>query len=154
MVWIFGDSALLRQSAPVRQASRSAIASIPKSYDWRKPDQNRPVGITAVKDQGQCGSCWSFSATEELESAWILAGNEPVVLAPQQTVDCDTVDGGSDNTHTHTYTVSHIYTAIRCAPHRHACCEQHRCRVASIDYDRCHRNILLPQWHMHVICTH
>jgi hypothetical protein len=34
------------------------------------------------------------SATEELESAWILAGNSPVALAPEQTVDCDTVDQG------------------------------------------------------------
>jgi hypothetical protein len=42
----------------------------------------------------QCGSCWAFSATEAVESAWILAGNSAVALAPQQIVDCDTA--GSD----------------------------------------------------------
>lgn len=46
---------------------------------------------TAVKDQGQCGSCWAFSATEQLESMAIknrmLRTNEP--LAVQQIVSCD-----------------------------------------------------------------
>jgi len=50
--------------------------------------------VTAVKDQGQCGSCWAFSATEAVESAYILAGNTAVALSPQQTVDCD--NKGSD----------------------------------------------------------
>jgi len=48
-----------------------------------------------VKDQGQCGSCFAFSATEALESAWVLAGNSPIVFAPQQVVSCDRV--GQDN---------------------------------------------------------
>merc|ERR1711994_840788 len=34
------------------------------------------------------GSCWAFSATESVESAYILAGIAPVVMAPQELVDC------------------------------------------------------------------
>jgi hypothetical protein len=45
---------------------------------------------TAVKDQEQCGSCWAFSATEETESMWFMAGNALPTLAPQQIVSCDT----------------------------------------------------------------
>jgi len=45
--------------------------------------------VTPVKDQEQCGSCWAFSATENMESMWILAGNQNVSLAPEQMVDCD-----------------------------------------------------------------
>jgi len=63
--------------------------SIPTSWDWR--NQN---AVTPVKDQGQCGSCWAFSATEGVESAWYLAKKQTVILAPQQVVSCDTVDGG------------------------------------------------------------
>eukprot|EP01116_Phalansterium_solitarium_P005747 TRINITY_DN1770_c0_g1_i1.p1 TRINITY_DN1770_c0_g1~~TRINITY_DN1770_c0_g1_i1.p1 ORF type:complete len:443 (-),score=98.33 TRINITY_DN1770_c0_g1_i1:394-1722(-) len=61
----------------------------PSSWDWRQKN-----AVTPVKDQGQCGSCWAFSATETIESAWILAGNPQKILAPQQIVDCDTNDGG------------------------------------------------------------
>jgi len=49
---------------------------------------------TAVKDQGQCGSCWAFSATEALESAIALSGQAIPTLSPEQIVDCDTSDGG------------------------------------------------------------
>jgi cathepsin F len=65
---------------------------IPAEFDWRDHG-----AVTAVKDQGQCGSCWAFSVTEEVESTWILAGkgtNTTTILAPQQIVDCDTVDQG------------------------------------------------------------
>lgn len=60
--------------------------NLPATYDWR--DHN---GVSAVKDQGQCGSCWAFSATEAIESANILAGkvNSSINLSPQQIVDCD-----------------------------------------------------------------
>jgi hypothetical protein len=45
-----GDAALLREALPVRKAKHSS--AIPASYDWRTPDQGRPVAVTAVKDQG------------------------------------------------------------------------------------------------------
>jgi len=67
--------------------------SIPATFDWRE----RNV-VTAVKDQGQCGSCWAFSVTENVESVWMI--NKKITnvtmepLAPQQIVDCDDSDAG------------------------------------------------------------
>ena len=52
--------------------------------DWREHEGV----LTPVKDQGACGSCWAFSATEAVESAYALAGNDLVVMAPQEIVDC------------------------------------------------------------------
>ena len=51
--------------------------------DWRALGMTTPV-----KDQGACGSCWAFSATESVESAWMIAGNDQVIMAPQELVDC------------------------------------------------------------------
>jgi len=57
--------------------------------------------VSAVYNQGQCGSCWAFSATEQIESMWCLQGHSGGVaphLSMQQVVNCDTscyqCDGG------------------------------------------------------------
>jgi cathepsin L len=57
---------------------------LPDSVDWR----DVKGVVTSVKNQGQCGSCWAFAATEALESAHFLKNNESVILAPQQYVSC------------------------------------------------------------------
>jgi len=59
------------------------ISALPKSIDWRD------YGIiTAVKDQGECGSCWTFGTTETIESYWSLATNKLTCLSEQQILDC------------------------------------------------------------------
>ena len=57
--------------------------SIPDSVDWRTQG-----AVNAVQDQGQCGSCWAFSAVGVLESRYKISGGALLSLSEQQLVDC------------------------------------------------------------------
>jgi C1A family cysteine protease len=65
------------------------INATAKSIDW-----NAKGALTPIKNQGQCGSCWAFSATEQLESQFYQKFGTLKELAPQQIVACDTADAG------------------------------------------------------------
>jgi len=58
--------------------------ALPSSVDWSSKG-----AVTPIKDQGQCGSCWTFSATGALEGAYQIASKSLVSLSEQQVVDCD-----------------------------------------------------------------
>jgi len=47
------------------------------------------IYTTPVKDQGYCGSCWAFSATEQIESDNMRVYGTDYILAPQQITSCD-----------------------------------------------------------------
>jgi len=59
------------------------MEDLPQAVDWR----DKSI-ISPVKDQGRCGSCWTFGTAETVESHWALATGQLMALSEQQILDC------------------------------------------------------------------
>lgn len=63
--------------------SKYINSDIPDSCDWR--DHN---AVTGIKDQGNCGGCWAFSAIATSESAYAIKSGNLISLSEQNLIDC------------------------------------------------------------------
>ena len=77
---------------PTKFTAPEAI-ELPVSVDWRTEENpKKTVAVTAVKDQGACGSCYVFSATGTMEGSLCMNGYFNCTswpgLSEQQVIDC------------------------------------------------------------------
>jgi len=81
------------------------------SKDWRDAKV-----VTDVKNQGSCGSCWTFSSTGAIESAHAIKTGSLLYLSEQQLVDCaDAFDnhGCNGGLPSHAFNYVHYYGGIQ-----------------------------------------
>jgi len=78
-----GMTQTMKSGRPLAELPNVPLSSLPDSVDWRKNGV-----VSAVKDQGGCGSCWAFAAVECIESTLTQASQKKLILSPQNMVSC------------------------------------------------------------------
>ena len=64
------------------------MKDVPSSIDWREKN-----AVTHVKNQGECGSCWSFSVTGSVEGIEAIKKHKLLNISEQQLIDCSNNEG-------------------------------------------------------------
>lgn len=83
----------VRRGVKPDDSTSSLVHTVPSDFVATAIDWTTKGAVQVIKDQGQCGSCWAFSAIAGIESASFIKYGKLNSLSEQNVVDCDTRDG-------------------------------------------------------------
>ncbi|XP_053212328.1 cathepsin B-like [Panonychus citri] len=116
---------------PLRYIHHRNTNDLPESFDSRTKWPNC-TSLTTIRDQGNCGSCWVFSAIEAMSDRLCIHGSIDVLLSTQQMVTCygDGCQGGWPESVYGIYQEEGIvsgglYQGGGCSPYTLPPCEHH-----------------------------
>jgi len=76
--------------AEMPRLTAAANQALPSSVNWVTVT---PAKVNPVQDQGQCGSCWAFSATASQESSLAISSGTLYKFSEQNYVSCSFLQG-------------------------------------------------------------
>ncbi len=113
------------------------MGDLPEAFDWRDLD-----GVSSVKNQGGCGSCWDFAATAALESIVMINQGIEYDLCEQQVLSCATRFTGCDGDNASTAWLHYRDTGAmleECSPYRAS--DSYPCLI-----DQCEPAVACSEW--------
>ena len=74
--------------APISEDDLKLVSGMPSSFDWR--NVSGVNFVSPIRDQGECGSCYSFASTAMNEARIRIKSNntQQPILAPQDIIEC------------------------------------------------------------------
>ncbi len=80
---IFRPNLFPKSNKTFIKSLKLSVSSLPNSVDWREKNL-----VVPIKNQGQCGNCWTFSAVNAIEGQYSKTNGQLLTFSEQQLTDC------------------------------------------------------------------